>query len=118
MAKKRNRKRRPAKAKASVSTYADAEGNQLVLRQALSPATVEVIREETGNQAADVDDIWQRRTELLFERLAVSWEIAGLGLDDQAMLLGRYRMADSETRRWVRETVNEHVQRFIPELDT
>lgn len=117
MAKKRNRKRRPAKAKAPVSGYADAQGNVLVLRRALSPATVEKIREQMSNQAANVDDIWQRRTELLFERLAVSWEIAGLGLDDQAMLLGRYRMADSETRRWVRETINDHVREFLPELD-
>jgi hypothetical protein len=34
------------------------------------------------------------------------------------MLLGRYRMADSDTRRWVRATINRHVGEFIPELDT
>jgi hypothetical protein len=116
MAKKRNRKRGPVRAKAPVSTYTDTEGNRLVLRQALSPGTVAKIREETANQAANVDDIWQRRTELLFERLVVSWEIAGLGLDDQAMLLGRYRMADSGTKRWVRETIAAHAGEFIPEL--
>ena len=118
MAKKRNRKRRPAKAKAPVSGYVDAEGNRLALRQSLSPATVAKIQEEMANQAANVDDIWQRRTELLFERLAVRWEITGLPLDDQAMLLGRYRMADSDTRRWVRETISDHVREFIPELAT
>jgi hypothetical protein len=52
---------------------------------------------------------------MLFERLAVSWEIAGLPLDDQKMLLGRYRMADSETQRWVRETMAAHVERHFPE---
>jgi hypothetical protein len=32
------------------------------------------------------------------------------------MLLGRYRMADDETRRWVRRTIAEHLERHIPEL--
>ena len=70
------------------------------------------------SDAANVDDIWQRRTELLFERLAVSWEISGLPLDDQAMLLGRYRMADSKEKAWVRETINRHVEKYLPELDS
>ena len=60
--------------------------------------------------------MWHRRTEMLFERLAVRWEIAGLPLDDQKMLLGRYRMAESETQDWVRRTIAEHVERHIPEL--
>jgi hypothetical protein len=53
---------------------------------------------------------------VLFERLTVRWEIAGLPLTEQAMLLGRYRMADSDTQRWVRETIALHVERHIPEL--
>ena len=44
------------------------------------------------------------------------WEIAGLPLDDQQMLIGRYRMADSEEKRWVRETIAAHLERHIPEL--
>ena len=44
------------------------------------------------------------------------WEIAGLPLDDQKMLIGRYRMADSGEKRWVRETIAEHLERHIPEL--
>ena len=48
---------------------------------------------------------------MLFERLAVGWEIAGLPLDDQKMLLGRYRMADAETQRWVRQTIDDHLAR-------
>jgi len=42
--------------------------------------------------------------------------IADLPLDDQKMLLGRYRMADSKTQIWVRETIATHVERYIPEL--
>ena len=53
---------------------------------------------------------------MLFERLTVRWEIAGLPLDDQKMLLGRYRMADEPTQRWVRETIDAHLERHIPEL--
>ena len=66
--------------------------------------------------ATSAEDRWARRNELLFERLAVSWEIAGLPLDDQQMLLGRYRMADPATQRWVRETIDAHLERYIPEL--
>jgi hypothetical protein len=32
------------------------------------------------------------------------------------MLLGRYRMADPGTQRWVRETIALHLERHIPEL--
>ena len=88
----------------------------LVLRCELSPGTIETVKEGAMTEAAEVDDVWQRREEMLFERLAVSWEIAGLPLDDQKMLLGRYRMADPETRRWVRETITAHVREHIPEI--
>jgi hypothetical protein len=64
---------------------------------------------------ASCRQVW-RWTKLLLERLAVRWEIAGLPLTDQKMLLGRYRMADQATQQWVRETIAAHVERFIPEL--
>jgi hypothetical protein len=114
MAKKKRKPRRP---EAEVSAYTDAEGNVLVLRQSLSPGSIRKVSEESEAVTGNVDDIWQRRTEILFERLAVSWEIAGLPLDDQKMLLGRYRMADPETRRWVAETIASHVALHIPALD-
>ena len=116
MAKKRHRKQQ--RTKGPTSSYTDEDGNVLVLRQKLSSGTIKQFRAEMVSDAASVDDIWQRRTEMLFERLAVSWEIAGLPLDDQAMLLGRYRMADSDTKRWVRETLAGHVREFVPELDS
>jgi hypothetical protein len=100
----------------SYTEYADPEGNVLVLRDRLSPGSVGKLREPVGGAAADVDDMWRRRTEMLFERLAVSWEIAGLPLKSQKELLGRYRMADSATQQWVREAIDEHVRRKIPEL--
>jgi hypothetical protein len=54
--------------------------------------------------------------ELLFERLAVSWEIAGLPIESQKELLGRYRMASADERRWVRETLTEHLRTRHPEV--
>jgi len=96
--------------------YTDPDGNVLTLRQSLSPRTIKKIGEPPRRDAASADDVWARRQELLFERLVVRWEIAGLPLDDQKMLIGRYRMADSGEKRWVRETIAEHLERHIPEL--
>jgi hypothetical protein len=113
MAKRRQRRPRQ---KAPAVDYKDDEGNVLTLRQSLSAGTIAKLREGPATAAASQDDAWRRRQELLFERLAVGWEIAGLPLDDQKMLLGRYRMADATTQEWVRRTIDEHLQRFIPEL--
>jgi len=112
---KRKKQRRPRE-KAPTFDYADAEGNVLTLRQTLSAATIAKVEEGLASAAASQEDAWRRRSELLFERLAVRWEIAGLPLDDQKMLLGRYRMADAETQRWVRQTIDRHLEQHIPEL--
>jgi len=113
MAKRRQRRPRP---KPATVDYTDAEGNTLTLRQSLSAGTIAKLGEGPATAATTQDDAWRRRTELLFERLAVGWEIAGLPLDDQKMLLGRYRMADSDTRRWVERTIAAHLEQHIPEL--
>jgi hypothetical protein len=96
--------------------YTDADGNVLTLRGELSGPTIRKLKGRQGGAAASTEDEWHRRTEMLFERLAVSWEIAGVPLDDQKLLLGRYRMADAQTQAWVRRTITEHVERHIPEL--
>jgi hypothetical protein len=64
----------------------------------------------------DREDAWQRAGELLFERLAVSWMIAGLELNRQKELLGRYRMASQPEREFVRNALREHVAEHFPEL--
>ncbi len=111
----KRRKRRPRE-KAATVEYVDADGNKLLLRESLSPGTIAKIDEGPATAATSQEDAWHRRAELLFERLAVSWEIAGLPLEDQKMLLGRYRMADFGTQQWVRETIALHIERHIPEL--
>ena len=110
---RRRREREPVE----TVDYTDPDGTVLTLRQSLSPRTIKKIGEPPRRDAASADDVWARRQELLFERLVVRWEIAGLPLDDQKMLIGRYRMADSGEKQWVRETLDRHVERFMPELD-
>lgn len=106
------RKREPAK----TVDYTDPEGNVLTVRETLTPGTIKKITKARERGAATVDDDWRRRTEMLFERLVVRWEIAGMPLDDQKMLIGRYRMASADEQAWVRRTLNDHVTRQIPEL--
>jgi hypothetical protein len=96
--------------------YTDPEGNVLTLRQSLSPRTIRRISKPHRRDAASAEDVWARRNEMLFEYLVTRWEISGLPLDDQKMLIGRYRMADSGEKQWVRETIDRHVEQFIPEL--
>jgi hypothetical protein len=106
---RRNRKRsREAPAAATSTDYEDAEGNVLSVRDSLSSGTMRKLAEQVGSAASTADDQWQRRGEMLFERLVVSWTIAGLPLTGQKELLGRYRMADADTRRWVRDRLEEH----------
>lgn len=112
---KRKKQRRPRQ-KAPTADYTDREGNVLTLRETLSPGTIAKIGEPPAGDAASLEDAWRRRSEALFERLAVRWEIAGMPLEDQKMLLGRYRMADADTQRWVRQAIADHVERHIPEL--
>ena len=112
MPRRRKREREPV----GTVDYTDSEGNVLTLRQSLSDRTIRKLNKPHRKDASSAEDVWARRNEMLFEYLVVSWEISGLPLDDQRMLLGRYRMADSETQRWVRETIDRHVERHIPEL--
>ncbi len=113
---KRGRRREAERPRDATADYADPDGNLLTLRRSLTPGTIAKIGEPPSSSAASQEDVWRRRSELLFERLAVRWEIAGLPLTDQAMLLGRYRMADADTQAWVRQTIDRHLERHIPEL--
>ena len=88
----------------------------LTLRDALTSGTLRQREQLDARPAASAEDRWQRRVELLFERLAVSWEIAGLPLESQKELLGRYRMASSEERQWVRATLAEHLRTRHPDI--
>lgn len=107
---RRSRRRREETASAPTTAYVDADGNVLTLRDTLSAGSLRELERAAERPGASLEDRWQRRTELLFERLAVSWTIAGLPLTGQKELLGRFRMADSDTRRWVGETIDRHLR--------
>jgi hypothetical protein len=113
---KRARRRIKGAGSAATFDYTDAEGNVLTLRERVSAGTAAKLREPAGGAAASTDDLWRRRTELLFERFAISWTIAGLPLTGQKELLGRYRMADQATQQWVRDTLDRHVAEHQPDL--
>lgn len=89
--------------------FTDADGNKLVLRGDLKPGALERVRNTRLKDAANAEDIWQRQTEMLFELLAVEWVIYDLPITKPKELLARYRMADADTRKWVRTTIDDHV---------
>jgi len=101
---------------APTSVYTDADQNELELRGSL---TLKARAEYTATLAGGLDreDAWQRATELLFERLAVSWSVAGVRTDQQKALLGRYRIASADERRFIRDSLREHVSDNFPELE-
>jgi hypothetical protein len=118
--KRQRRRRRDAGAEspsAAASDYTDDQGNVLTLRDELSPGTLKVLERLDAKPAASAEDRWQRRVELLFERLAVRWEISGLPLDGQEELLGRYRMASADERRSVRRALSEHLRGRYPDVE-
>ena len=102
---------------AATTDYGDDEGNVLTLRDELSAGTLRSLHDLDARPAASAEDRWQRRVEFLFERLAVRWTIAGLPLDGQKELLGRYRLASSSERQQVRAALAEHLAARHPEIE-
>jgi hypothetical protein len=101
----------------ATSDYPDEEGNILTLRNELSAGTLRELDRVDAKPAASAEDRWQRRLEYLFERLAVRWELAGLPLEGQKELLGRYRMASAGERRRVRAALAEHLRERHPKIE-
>jgi hypothetical protein len=111
------RGRQREKLAAPTAEYRDEEGGVLVLRGSLTPgARLEYSQTLTGG--LEREDAWQRATELMFERLAVSWTIAGVRTARQKELLGRYRIASGAERQFVRDSLRRHVAEHFPELES
>jgi len=105
--------------RAESSDYGDAQGNVLTLRGSLTPRA----RREhaltlagSGRPAATREDDEQRALELLFERLALRWVIAGAPIERQRELLARLRAASAAERAWVRATLREHCAEHFPDV--
>ena len=101
----------------AVTVYPLGDGGSITLRDELSPGTLRTIEKLDAQPAASADDRWQRRVELLYERLVVSWEIAGLPLEGQRDLLGRFRLASPDERRAVRNAIAEHLRGRYPDVE-
>jgi hypothetical protein len=114
---RRSRRRGAEQPAAPETPYEDAEGNVLVLRGAMSPATRgEYTRVRAGGLHSE--DAWQRSVEFLFERLAVSWTIAGAEpIERQKELLARYRFAGGDERTWIRGVLRTHLADNFPDLE-
>jgi len=114
---KRSRRRGAEQLAAPESPYEDAEGNVLVLRGAMTPAT----RREYAKVRAgglEREDAWQRSVEFLFERLAVRWVIAGAEpIERQRDLLARYRFAGGDEREWIRDVLRRHLEANFPDVE-
>ena len=126
MAAKRARRRNrgqgaaPEKLTASTSDYRDEQGNVLTLRGSLTAGARREYAQTLGGAgarpAATQQDIAQRAFELLFERLAVRWEISGAAIERQRELLARLRAADQGDRAFVRGALREHCAENFPEV--
>jgi len=114
--RQRRRARHGPPANGAGSDYADPDGNVLTLRDELSAGTLRQLEQLDAKPAATAEDRWQRRVEFLFERLAARWEIAGLPLESQKELLGRYRMASANERRHVRDAMARHLRERYPDV--
>jgi hypothetical protein len=118
--KRGRRQERAEKLAAPDSDYTDAEGNVLTLRGSLTPGArreyARALTGDTGQAASTQEDAWQRAGELLFERLAVRWVIAGAPIERQRELLTRFRVASAEERAFVRGAMREHCAEWFPDV--
>jgi hypothetical protein len=121
MGRRQRQRGRSAALRAESSEYRDSEGNALVLRGSMTPATranyAGIASGADLPPGASQEDAWQRAVEFLFERLAVSWTIAGAPpLSSQKDLLARLRVASAAERGWVRTCLREHCAEHFPDV--
>jgi hypothetical protein len=103
--------------KAPTTEYRSPDGDVLVLRGSMTPGTRREYADTRGGSPLSQEDAWHRAVEFLFERLAVSWAVAGTdALTRQKELLSRFRVATQDERRWIRDVLREHLAEHFPEL--
>lgn len=116
MGRRGRAKGRHDKAEAPTASYATAAG-ELELRCVLTAKTRTAYAALSGNAAAGIEDVWHRKAEFLFERLAVRWNVAGVEWEGQRDLLGRLRVASGAERDAVRDALREHCSEWFPDVE-
>ena len=115
---KRGRRRGAEELRAPEWEYRSPAGDVLALRGSMTPGTRQEYAATVAGSPLSREDAWQRAVEFLFERLAVRWDIAGAEpLTGQKELLGRYRFASQDERRWIRDVLREHLGHHFPEVE-
>jgi hypothetical protein len=116
---KRSRRRGADSLRVPEYEYRSPDGDVLLLRGSMTAPTRREYAAVLAGSPLSQEDAWQRAVEFLFERLAVRWDIAGAEpITRQKELLGRFRFASQEERRWVRDVLREHLGAHFPELET
>jgi hypothetical protein len=118
MGKRARQRGKADKLRAPTSSYTGELGT-LELRGALTPSTRAQYAAVRGGRggAQTQEDAWQRAVEFLFERLAVSWEAAGVVYEGQKELLLRFRAASADERLWIRDVLREHITEWFPDVE-
>src|SRR3954468_1062779 len=115
---RRSRRRGAEEVRAPESEYRNAEGDLLLLRGALSPASRREYADALAGSPLSQEDAWQRAVEFLFERLAVRWDVAGAEpITRQKELLGRHRFASADEPRWFRGVLCEPLAEHFPDME-
>jgi hypothetical protein len=92
------------------------EHGELILRGALSVGSRRAHARALAPGQLSREDAERRALELLFEKLAVRWTVAGVPSEGQRELLGRLRLASPAERRWVHATLREHCAEHFPDV--
>jgi len=102
---------------ADTTDYADDDGNILTLRGSMSPLTRRKYAGVLHDQRKSTDDSWHRAVEFLFQRLVERWTIYDVPTEGEKELLQRYRIADPEEKRWVRDVLRQHLTANFPDIE-
>jgi hypothetical protein len=115
---KRSRRRGADSLRVPEYEYRSPDGDVLLLRGSMTAATRREYAAVLAGSPLSREDAWQRAVEFLFERLAVRWDIAGAEpITRQKELLGRYRFAGQDERRWIRDVLREHLGQHFREVE-
>ena len=118
MAKKRAKRDGLPKLKAPSIRYdGGPDGLAVELRAGLPLPARARYHAEIHDLKRSTDDSWQRGLEFLWEQLATLWDVRDAPITARKELLGRYRMASQEERKFVREALRKHLAEYFPEME-